>query len=535
MSEQNDIDPWLLRSRFDLNDLGNSQRFEAQSAGRLLWSEELDEWMHFDDRRWSVKDGDGHALACAHDVVRSMRHEIHALINADGEALRAVYGAKFDDDKRQKRIAALLAHKEKTGDARGCKAMIAQAKGLQSSNSGAFTMRARLDEFDTDPLALHCLNGTVRFVRGDDGQWQVRFSEGHDPRDRFMQLAAVEYDPTVNCPGWQARLEELHNPPEVERLRRIYGTCLTGRSSEQKLFIFLGGGNDGKSMTNDVFGSMLGDYFLEAKVQSILKGKEKSGSDHDSDIMAWKGDYRMVLFPEPPKRSTFDATRVKIVTGSNVTGRDAYGRKVETFRPRLTPIMECNNLPASPSDDRGMVRRLDITPWKKTYGITPGLVDRNYVEVRDELLAETSGILNWAIQGCLDWLAGGKIAQSELVALASENYWQNESHFLAWLEAYADLSDPTHTEEATILYQHFTNYLQSEANLDDETIKKNYSQTKFGKALGDRLIYADKDSRTGRKVRIGIKLKRSGDLAEAASAGADDAPDYADWDEGFSL
>jgi putative DNA primase/helicase len=111
------------------------------------------------------------------------------------------------------------------------------------------------EDFDRDPLAYNVLNGTLRFVRGAEGKWSVRFSP-HEPADMLMQLADVAYEPDDACPFWVERLEQIQPEPEQRAaLQPLYGYTLTGLTSDQAFYVHQGKGNDGKSATQQALAS----------------------------------------------------------------------------------------------------------------------------------------------------------------------------------------------------------------------------------------------------------------------------------------
>ena len=49
-------------------------------------------------------------------------------------------------------------------------------------------MECALEDFDTDPLALNCQNGTLRFFKPDGSQrWQARLDR-HNPSDMISRI-----------------------------------------------------------------------------------------------------------------------------------------------------------------------------------------------------------------------------------------------------------------------------------------------------------------------------------------------------------
>lgn len=504
-------DPLLLRSKWPLNDHGNAKRFAELARGRLRFCGEIGrqgDWLWFDGVRWTAHDGGARARAVALAVAEGLLDEARALKLADMAMVKAAYGGRFDEEHRDKRVIELFAWGMKTGNSDRTSGMMKQAQGL-TDDDGRFTLRASLDEFDTDIFAYHCLNGTLRFVEGDDG-WSAKFTKGHRPEDMFMQVAGVAFDPKATCVKWRDRIDELHDDPVARTaLQRIYGMTLTGLISDQRFYIFQGKGGDGKSMTNIVIGWMHGDYFRSASPKTFLQSRiDRGGSEHQADIVRLRGDIRLVVCDEPKKGSTWDGERIKQATGSKITARAPNAIEDITFTPRWQLIFECNPLPNAPSDDRGFRRRFGLFPWLKAYGVTPGLVDEQPHIVEARLKAEASGILNWMIEGTLDWLRTGEVPEPELARIAASSFWSTGSALADWLESHCDISDPTAHVGATDLYENFRQFCLDRGDQADAIMK----QTTFGKQLTEAQFYVDRDKGTGRKVRVGIKLK-GGDLA----------------------
>jgi putative DNA primase/helicase len=532
-------DPWLVRAAYDLNDLGNARRLRAVVDGRLLWIEDIEAWVFFDGQRWTRHEGKGAALAAAQRVAADMVHEIRALrIAADdrnhGEAaLKAVFGKGYTPEMAKERAGELYGHMMKTGNAERCNAMLRQAQGLliddDAGPAGGFVMRASLDGFDTDPLAWHCRNGTLRFIEDplsigrDDWEgprWEVRFTRGHFAADRFMQMADVDYDADAACPHWEQRLTELHDDPVArEALRRIFGMTLTARISDQAFYIFQGKGNDGKSMTCDVIGALQGDYYRSASPKTFLEGREGGSSEHQSDVARLSGDIRLVVADEPKKKSVWNGERIKQATGGRIVARAPHAREEIEFAVHWKLIVLCNSLPRAPSDDRGFRRRFKLNPWLKSYGVSPGLVDEQYEEVKARLMGEAAGIVNWMIGGALAWLESGDIPEPSIARTATASFWENTSPIGSWLEARCDTSDAASVEMATPLYEDFAKYCKEELGIAQEMIMK---QRSFGDALNDLHIYGGRDSRTNLATRIGIRLKPEGFMAAPAGEGDGD-------------
>lgn len=507
----------LARCWFDLSDLGNAKRLVDQAGGMLRWLPDDKCWIAFDGRRWSIEEGEQRARAFTHAVAEGIRAERNALssIKDDARQLSERFGAWCTPDLAQARVIALHGWASDSGNASRSNGMLAQAKGLAELN-------ARMVDFDTDPYAYHVANGTIRFGQpdGPDGPWAWKFEPGHAAADMFTRQAAFIFDAGAACPHWEKRLIELHDDPaQRTAIQRIYGMGLTQLISDQAFYVYQGGGNDGKSMTNEVVGAGHGEageggYFRQSAPQVFLEsGSQKEASAHQSAVVRLAGDIRLVVCDEPPKRATWDGNRIKQVTGSKITARGHNAKTEITFTPHFQLIVECNGLPKMPGDDRGFRRRFKLYPWLKTYGKTQGLVDEDPAIVKARLLGELPGILNWMIAGAVDWLNERKIPEPMMAKRATESFWDDTSPMGSWLKDCCDLSDPDARVGATELYQHFRAYRIAAGDKEDRIM----GQTSFGNRLNDLQIYGDKNGR-GTIDRLGIRLLAPGE------ARVDDAP-----------
>lgn len=500
----------------DCNDLGNAERLKKLSRGLLLWvvSDGGDVgWFAYDGKRWSHRDGELRANQLAHDVVRHIDREAAALnaILEDRDALEAAIPFLPSAEARHKladeRVTSLRKHAVTSGNANKIAGMLKEAKTL---------MAARLEDFDQDPLAFNCRNGTLRFIPVKGGGWEARL-DGHEPADRLMQLAAVDYDPQADCPDWKERLRLIQAMKDQRvLLQQRYGYCMTGLTSEQKWFIDQGQGSDGKSLTNRVIAKLWGDYYRHADIATFLQTQLRSGADHSADMERLAGDIRLVVSDEPPQNATWNGSRLKQITGSEVTARGSGAKRAIDFEPRFKLIVEVNPLPKVPNDDHGFWRRVVPIPWSyqfDTKGMQAAepfdLLVHRYVD------KEGSGILNWAIAGALKWLETRRLPMSDLAAEFLDNYKQSASPYGEWLGDRCDIGDRAVLTPSGDLYRDFKQWCET------RELEKVPTQTAFGRFLTARQYMEKKDGR-GNRFRRGIRLRD--DWTSATGAGAAPAP-----------
>jgi putative DNA primase/helicase len=485
----------LTTAWLDCSDWGNAKRLVVIAAGKLLWIEEAQVWAWYDGKRWATDRGNIEAQRTAHKVIEHIDMEAEALgeIAMDAVALSKRLGDWCSSDIAQKRIDTLRAHAVKSGSAGMTGGMLKQARSFLS---------ASIDDFDKDPLAYNVQNGTLRFRRDDAGVWTVTKSP-HDPADRLMQVAGTEYDPKALCPFWNERLAMLTPDPEqLAAFQPLYGYTLTGLRSDQAFYVHQGKGGDGKSVTHMALARVHGDYYRHASVKSFLQGAERGGAEHRSDLVRLKGDVRFVTCDEPKARSTWDGETIKQITGSFVTARGSNERTEITYEPRFKLHAECNIIPRAPSDDKGFRRRFKLYQWKISLSDTPQGVEA-IDTILEKLDAEKSGILNWLIEGALQWLATRQIPQPTAMAQVLADFWAESSPLLEWMSEWCDCSDPRQKTPAKDLYDNFKSWCEA------ASLEHVMSSTAFGRALRDKHHAVWKDSK-GTRWRLGIRLRDQG-------------------------
>ncbi len=481
----------LVTAWLDTSDFGNGKRVVAVAAGRLLWIEDLQAFAHYDGLRWSMERGAIEAQRIAHKVIEHIDAEATALgeLAENAIALRERVGPWCTPELAQKRVETLRGHAVRSGSAGMTSGMLKQARSFLTAWS---------TDFDTDPLVYNTQNFTLRFLQVDK-VWTVKACP-HDPQDLLMQVANVLYLPEAKADFWCERLDML--TPDKEQLaafKPLYGYTLTGLSSDQSFYVHQGKGGDGKSMGHMALADLHGDYYRHAGIKTFLQGRDGGGAEHRSDLVRLRGDVRFVTSDEPKKQSVWDGEIMKQITGSFVTARGANERTEVTFAPRFKLFIECNIIPRAPSDDKGFRRRFKLFMWQVSLDETPaGAMQPD--EVLRKLKEEKSGILNWLIEGALEWLTTRHIPQPSAMSQALADFWADSSPLLEWMAEWCDTSDKTAMEPAKRLHEHYKQWCE------DAGIEHFLNPTSFGRALRDKQHAVHKDSK-GTRWRKGLRLR----------------------------
>jgi len=419
-----------------LHDVGNGLRFEIYHGENARFVPNMG-WHIWDETRWkfdppAVKDMPGGV------ATRKLSHTMSALIARETVFLRPRDEPALQ--QRQRTIAERLAELESVpvkgrqpsakaeidalkSERSGIDAVLSLAQdrvarrlrhAKQAGNSstlnnmlkeGGINLTVTVDQLDADALKVNCLNGTLHFtVTHHD---KVRRAEvafrPHDRADLITKRMNVAYDPEVRAPTFQTFLNLIQPTPEVQGyLQRLFGLSMLA-VIEQVIFFLHGDGANGKSVLVDLIHHMLSDYAAKAKIESLTGVNRRSGGDATPDLVPLIGA-RMATTSEPAEGVSWQESLIKEMTGGEPMLIRALQEGFVEILPYFKPIVSGNHKPEFRGTDDGIWRRVKIIEFPVQI---PEADRRPKQEVDAELFAEASGVLNWLVEGALDYLEGG--------------------------------------------------------------------------------------------------------------------------------
>jgi P4 family phage/plasmid primase-like protien len=384
---------------FTYTDLGNARRLIAHHGDTLRYAPQIGMWLTWDGSRWS-EDITGEAQRRAKETVDGMLTQI-----ATGDMER-------DEAK------ALSTHWLKSQSAPRIEAMTALAR----TEPGVPILVTQLD---ADHWALNTTDGVIDLRTGR--------MVPHDRNALHTKLAAVHHDATATCPTWLWFLDwAMQGDQElVAFLKRAVGYSLTGTVSEQVLFFLHGAGENGKSTFLNVLQELLGEYGAAAESELLLATDHARHPTGLADLMG----RRFVVAQELEDGRRLAEALVKQLTGGDVIKARRMRQDFFQFWPTHKLWMAANHKPGVRGTDHAIWRRIRLIPFLAT--VAPGQRDER---LPDKLRAELPGILNWAIEGCLEWQRGGLQAPAAVIE-ATSSYRQEQDHVGRFLADCCELGD----------------------------------------------------------------------------------------------
>ncbi|WP_182422013.1 phage/plasmid primase, P4 family [Aureimonas sp. ME7] len=505
----------------DETDIGNGNRFCHRYGDDVRFVTHIG-FHVFDGLRWREDEGRDfggkHVRPLAHRTAEAIRLEcveIQAdeaqilLVEAgnDAEAEMDRLGppkkdADPDVHRRWKILKDAVAERDKIGDAID-EARSRRASYCRSSqNSGKLDnmlkeaapyLSCTVDELNTDPLALNCRNGTVRFVKVEDDEsdpdeprfrWHARL-DPHRREDLISKLfeanvlaapepskegspRTVEATPSDRLLDASELLRLAHKAapnfiefihrmqPDIDRrdyLRRVFGYMLTGLTGEQVIFFFYGIGANGKSTMTDVIGKMMSDYSVTLGIESFTGDARRGGADATPDLARLSGAYACFA-SEGDESARLKEGLIKLLTGDDKIAVRKLHQDFVEIQIRAKFVITGNHKPIIRGDDDGIWRRVHLIEW-------PVQIPR---EERDKdlpakLLAERDGIFAWMLAGALEFMTLGGLHPPASVLAAVQEHREESDPISAFIRGgcevtgdETDVVSPGDLHEAYVIF-----------------------------------------------------------------------------------
>ena len=427
---------------FHLTDAGNMERLVHKYGHLFRYCPQRD-WYGWDGRRW-VPDSEGKIYQAALRTIREIKHELPLHLEA------------AEDDKDRAAITKSVLDWALASESKN---HLAAMEFLTRTAEG---IAVNIREFDTEPWIFNCANGT-RDLRANDFR-------PHEQANMITNISPVLYDPKAECPLWESFLSDVMagDREMMGFLQRAAGYSLTGSTAQHCMFICWGTGRNGKSTFLEVLRYVIGTYGKQASMATFLAKKSDEGIPND--LAALQGA-RFVTGIETEDGKRLAEAKIKLITGGDTVTARFLHREFFEFAPQFKIWMATNYRPVIHGTDEGIWRRIRLIPF--TVYIPDGKMDE---KLREKLISESSGILNWALAGLEEYKLGG-LMEPDGVIKATEDYRAAED----WLGRFMDsetVQDPNGTTQARVLYERYKSWTKD----TNEFVMK---ERRFNEAMDD--------------------------------------------------
>lgn len=444
---------WKNAPGSTLDDVGNARRLVCLLAGSARYVREQQTWLVRTGARWR-RDAD--------DAVENAAKRLSTVIKE-----QAAETANSDYARELVRWA------RKSGSRAAIRAAIALAR----TEPGISVSAA---ELDVDDDLLGVTNGVLHLHRR-------RLVDS--PESIVTRAARVDFDANATAPRWAKFVAEIlgGDPDLIAFVQRAVGYSLTGAVSEQVIFVVTGSGANGKSTFMGVLLDLLGDYAVSVPAPAILAGR-----DRDYVALADLEGARLAAVPEVPEDCRLNEPLLKALSGGDMMKARRLYRDYREFSPSTKLWLVANGLPEVRDTGYAFWRRLRVIPFN--HQVPAAAQDPR---LREALLAEAPGILNWALDGLEAWRTI-RLQAPPAVLSATGRYQAENDVVAAWISARCS-SDPGAEVESRVLYADYSEW-SSEQGLCI------VSGARFGRRLA-LVPGVGKRSSSGKTLYRGLRLQ----------------------------
>ena len=375
----------------DLTDTGMADALVDACGKDWRYVHDIDTWLRWDGTVWR------------RDKVGGIYIEARAVV----EETMATVDSITDDKARAKAHQAWTARQS-------TRALEAQVRIARVNPSIALLS----EQLDAHPMLLATPSGVVDLATG-------KVKPG--ARELLITRSTVaKYDHAATSDLWDAFIDQVTcgDVSLATWLQQAIGMTLIGDQREQVALFCHGLGSNGKTTFLDAVSEALGDYAAKAAPDLVTS----SGHDrHPTEVMDLAG-MRCVVIDEFKGTAALDESKLKRLTGGGKTKARGMGKDFVEFRNTWQLWLDGNARPTVYGQDDGIWRRLRLVPWRLS--VPEEQRDR---DLPRKLSASGEAVLRWAIDGCRDYLAAGRLPACHCIDSGTRAYRMEQDMVGAWL------------------------------------------------------------------------------------------------------
>lgn len=343
----------------------------------------------------------------------------------------------------------------------------------------------RPSELDPDdlPAQVACRNGVFDVAAGE--------LLAHTPQRFNLQSVPFDYDPSAAAPTWQWFLDDVLPRDAQLLLQEWFGYVVSGRTDMEKILHMQGLPRSGKGTVANV---------LEA-----LIGPETVASPSMPGLVGTFGEQPLIgktlaIFSDINWQFRDIAEAVEIV--KKISGRDTRdvnrkNREVWHGRLDVRFMIMGNDLPKFTDASGALAHRMLHVRFPGT------VMGRENPSLKDDLLKELPGVLNWALAGLSRLMAQGRFTEPASAAELAAEVRRQQSPVQGFLDDCCTINPAANPAPLDTLYPVY------QAWAKDADVGHPLDRERFSRALASAGLKVE------RKMINGVRARRVHGLAPA--------------------
>jgi putative DNA primase/helicase len=289
------------------------------------------------------------------------------------------------------------------------------------------TMKQRGEVLDYIRIMSHLEKPTLHeyIINQKNGRLDLKKGErmSHTPEAHDFQQINASYDPTAYSEPLEKMLRKVFQNDQqlYDLFEEMMGYCLIKNCRMQKIFIFFGDGNNGKSTLLRVICNFIGDgNYSTLSLQDLEKTFRPAELENK---LVNLGD-------DIPSTTIKDSSLLKSLSTGERVLVERKNKNPFILKNYAKLIFTTNKMPPVNDKSFGFYRRLVLIPLDAKFSSSDPDFDPDIEEkvTSDEAM---SYLLNMAIRGFKRMMKHG-FTESDKVKKAVETYKQKSSHTLTW-------------------------------------------------------------------------------------------------------
>ena len=293
-----------------------------------------------------------------------------------------------------------------------------------------------LDRLDANTHLLCCANGVVDFT-----EKVFRAGRPEDCLSKCTNIDYAELDATRDAALMTEITDFMHKLfPDADLHRYMWdhlASTLIGDVSEQTLNMYIGEGQNGKSVMVNLMAQCLGDYKGDVPLTLITQARTKIGG-LAPELVQLKG-VRYAVIQEPSKGDVINEGVMKQLTGGDpIQCRAPYMTKIITYVPQFKLALCSNTFMEIKAQDHGTWRRVRVVDFVSLFTDTPVAddPDKPFQFKLDRRLMERFAVWRSVFLAMLAQRAfatGGAVADCPKVLASSNSYRERQDCFAEFI------------------------------------------------------------------------------------------------------
>ncbi len=468
-------------SFFDIqrSDAGNARRLLEAHGLDICYHADRNEWLIWDGKRWA-SDSKGRKMAGKMKaVLQELRNESLAIIEELTPVVKA-FGKPSTGEQEILKAGLEKAERDYKWSIESESDRHVSGAVRQAASEAAVKVIHEC-ELDANLLLFNVQNGTYDLTTNSLRE--------HHREDYITRLAPVTWDSGATRDRFDEFLSEIfpENQDLIDYVQRLLGYCLSGLTTERILPFLIGQGANGKSvlcnvMLRGIFGKEQDGYGMESSFTTFTTSRYSGPDKPRNDLIRMRGKRFVTASETDDPHVKMDTALLKRISGNDdMAVRANFQQEIE-FTPQAKVFLRMNNEPRILDDTDATWERVKKINFRRQFS-----EDEKDKELTEKLLAESSGIFNWLLEG---WKLVRKARQNNQVTLpepaevrmATAEYRQEQSQVARFFaESYQVAQRECEPISAADIYDKYRQWADDQG----EYFKK--TQTSFGVELGRHL------------------------------------------------